>query len=292
MDIGTMPVLRAEADQSPYNYVPSRTAAIIFLSFYGVSTLLHVGQATRYRMWWLFPTACLCGAIEVLGWSGRLWSSFSPLLVTPFQIEITCTIIAPTPLLAVNFVVLGEIIKRLGVEYSRLIPKWYTIIFCTCDVVSLVIQGIGGGLAATAPDLEKANRGANIMLGGIVFQLVVIVVYSILAVEYFIRYHFQAPITSRVPENKETEGQARGEFTKKLKLMLYALAFSTTLLFIRAVYRTIELADGWEGEIISNELYFNVVDGAMVTIAMYTINLAHPGILLTLPLRKQDNTSA
>ena len=26
------------------------------------------------------------------------------------------------------------------------------------DVISLVIQGVGGGLAATAPDLEGANR--------------------------------------------------------------------------------------------------------------------------------------
>ena len=34
-----------------------------------------------------------------------------------------CTIVAPTPLLAVNFVVLGEIITRLGTQYSRLSPK-------------------------------------------------------------------------------------------------------------------------------------------------------------------------
>ena len=117
--------------------------------------VLHLGQATRYRMLWLFPTVCLCGLIEVLGWSGRLWSSFSPLLSTPFQIQcvqsalsslrkswrfghrITSTIIAPTPLLAVNFVVLGEIIKRLGSQYSRLSPKWCMFLrlsfLITCD---------------------------------------------------------------------------------------------------------------------------------------------------------------
>jgi len=212
------------------------------------------------------------------------------LLDVPFKIEITCTIIAPTPLLAVNFIVFGEIIKRLGVKYSRMAPKWYTIIFCTCDVVSLVIQGVGGGLASAAMTLEKANQGADVMLGGIAFQLAVIVFYSILSIEYFIRYYLRAPIASRVPENKEAEGPAHGEFTGKLKLMSCALALSTTLLFIRAVYRTIELADGWTGRIISNELYFNVLDGAMVTIAMYTINLAHPGILLA--LRKQDDASA
>lgn len=58
----------------------------------------------------------------------------------------------------------------------------------------------------------------------------VIVFYSILAVEYYIRYHKRAPIASK---HKEFEVEARGEYTGKLELMTYTLAFSTTLLFIR-----------------------------------------------------------
>lgn len=266
------------------------------IALFGVSTIVHAGQAVRYRRLWLIPTAGLCGLIEILGWSGRLWSSFSPLLSTPFQIEITCTIVAPTPLLAANFVILGEIIRRLGSTYSRLSPKWYTIIFCTCDVVSLVVQGAGGGIAATAPDLKGANLGANIMLGGIVFQLGVIVLYSILALEYFVRYHFDAPIPSRVKSiastNEQSDDQLRGLFTFKLKLMSYALIFTTTLLFIRAIYRTIELADGWNGRIISNELYFNVLDATMIVLAMYTMNFANPGILLALPAKQSEKQVA
>ena len=80
-------VLSLLAKHSPYNYVPSHAAAIVFLSFYGLLTrqssltvhvpigfglilsspVLHLGQATRYRMWWLLPMACLCGLIEALG---------------------------------------------------------------------------------------------------------------------------------------------------------------------------------------------------------------------------------
>ncbi|KDR68318.1 hypothetical protein GALMADRAFT_78795, partial [Galerina marginata CBS 339.88] len=281
------PVAFSIAEESPYHYVPSRAVAIVMISLFGVSTIVYAGQAARYRRLWLIPTAGLCGLIEILGWSGRLWSTFSPLLSTPFQIEITCTIVAPTPLLAANFVILGEIIKRLGSTYSRLSPKWYTIVFCTCDVVSLVVQGAGGGIAATAPDLKGANLGAHIMLGGIGFQLAVIVLYSILALEYFVRYNFDAPIASRVKSVKivddQSDHQLRGLFTFKLKLMSCALIFSTTLLFIRAIYRTIELADGWNGRIISNELYFNVLDATMVVLAMYTMNFANPGILLALP---------
>ncbi|KAF8899506.1 RTA1-like protein [Gymnopilus junonius] len=277
------------AQQSPYNYIPSEGVAITMLVLFGVSTLVHSAQAVKYGVLWLVPTACLCGVIELLGWAGRLWSSFSPLLSTPFQIEITCTIVAPTPLLAANFVILGNVIKRLGPAYSRLSPKWYTIIFTSCDVISLVVQGLGGGIAASASDLQGANNGAHIMLGGIVFQLVVIVLYSILAAEYFFRYHHDSPIGYRTANAAPAEnGDRRGVFTFKLKAMSCALVFSTTVLFIRAVYRTIELADGWKGRIISNQLYFNVLDGAMVILAMYTMNFINPGIFLAPPTHVED----
>jgi hypothetical protein len=48
----------------------------------------------------------------------------------------------------------------------------------------------------------------------------------------------------------------------------------------RSVYRTIELQDGWTGRIIHTELYFNVLDGGMVTLAVFTMNFIHPGVFL------------
>ena len=96
---------------SPYHYVPSQSTAITFIVLFGLSTgkkftflhsvrqpffvlnlsrpplVIHLGYATFYRMWWLFPTIGLCGVLEIVGWSGRLWSSFSPLLGKPFKIQ-------------------------------------------------------------------------------------------------------------------------------------------------------------------------------------------------------------
>ena len=42
------------------------------------------------------------------------------------------------------------------------------------DVIALVVQSIGGGHASAAPDLEDANKGARIMVGGIIVQMVAI----------------------------------------------------------------------------------------------------------------------
>ncbi|KAF9472235.1 RTA1 like protein [Pholiota conissans] len=294
------------ANTDLYGYVPSKAVAIIFVVLFSISTLLHFGQALRYRTWFMLITVFLCGCLEVLGWAARLWSSISPTNSTPFQIEITATIIAPTPLLAANFVIFGRIIRALGQKYSRLNPRLYTIIFTCSDVASLVVQGLGGGVASAADTLDGANRGAKIMLGGIIFQLIIIVIFSICAVEYFIRYNKDAaPNSLKMSQREKLAGSeassrnsdsGRGVLTPNLRYMTYALAFSTTVLFIRGVYRIIELAGGWEGRILHTEVYFNVLDGAMVVLAIYTVNFVHPGIFLpprnAIPSRSEESTLA
>ena len=50
-------------------------------------TVAHAVQAVRYRLWYLLVTAALCGFIEIIGWAGRMWSSYNPFLDSPFQMQ-------------------------------------------------------------------------------------------------------------------------------------------------------------------------------------------------------------
>jgi len=102
--------------------------------------VLHIFQGFYFRLWWLFPSAVFCGLLEVTGWSCRIWSTQNPFLDTPFMVQwvnhddlvlffvdVRCRavtlVIAPTPLVAANFIALGRIIRRLGPQYSRLTPR-------------------------------------------------------------------------------------------------------------------------------------------------------------------------
>ncbi|KZP33510.1 RTA1-domain-containing protein, partial [Athelia psychrophila] len=266
----------------PYHYIPTQYVCIIFVTLYSVSSLLHLAQAFRYRMWWLFPTAILAGAAETLGWSARLWSSVNFMLDTPFMIQISTTIIAPTPLVAANFIILGRIVRKLGSRYSRLSPKWYTIIFCGFDIVPLVIQALGGGIASGATTQAGTELGARIMLGGIATQMVFITLYVACAAEFLCRFFNDRPV--RVCAASRSFEGPRVVMDRQLKTMIFALSFSTFFLYIRAVYRLIELSDGWNGTVISTQNYFNVFDGTMVVLAMYTLNFCHPGRLLNAPV--------
>lgn len=88
-----------------FGYVPTEWVCITFLSLFGISTcrslcldtqqwpsdkagcaVSHTVQALYFRFWWLIPSAIFCGLLELTGWSGRLWSSQSPTLNTPYVI--------------------------------------------------------------------------------------------------------------------------------------------------------------------------------------------------------------
>lgn len=50
--------------------------------------VLHLVQAIRFRTWYLIPTAVLAGTGEVIGWSGRFWSSLNGgTLQAPFLMQ-------------------------------------------------------------------------------------------------------------------------------------------------------------------------------------------------------------
>ncbi|KAJ7192557.1 RTA1 like protein [Mycena pura] len=264
---------------SEYGYTPHESVAILFIVIFGTSTLLHVGQATYYRMGWLFATACLCGLGEIIGWSGRLWSSFSPNIHTAFMMQVISTAIAPTPLIAVNFVLLSWIITKLGPCYARLGPATLfmgflsdTPLFLSSDIIALFVQAAGGSIASSGTTPTKVQLGSHILLAGIAFQLVALSIYCCLAAEFFLRYAYNRPLKWRTT--------ARAAMDTNTATMSYALAFSTLVILVRSVYRIIQLSSGWQGRIMRTELYFNVLDGGMIALAIWTFNFAHPGRLL------------
>jgi len=243
---------------------------------------VHIAQACRFRLWWLFPTVVLCGLLETIGWSARLWSSRNPTLFKAFVMQMSTTILAPTPFIAANFIILGRIIQRLGPQYCRLTFNQYTALFLSCDIVALVVQSIGGGIASgTQPVL-----GGHIMLGGIVLQLGVLILFTALAAEFLIRFNSDRP---RRQICESGISHPRGTVYKPMKLMLSAMVVMVILLVIRSIYRTVELSNGWTGKVISTQWLFDVFDGAMIVLAMLTLSLFHPGVLLPGPDKLADD---
>ena len=62
------------------------------------------------------------------------------------------------------------------------------------------------------------------------------------------------------------------------RAFLGALALATLCIFIRSIYRVAELSEGWEGALIKNQKLFIGLEGAMVIVAVLSLNAFHPGL--------------
>ncbi|KAE8150140.1 RTA1 like protein-domain-containing protein [Aspergillus avenaceus] len=249
-----------------YGYKPSLAAGIVYLVLFGLSMIVHTIQFTWKRTWWcaVFSIGCLT---EVLGWAGRTWSAECPYNMNAFLMQISTLIIAPTFFTAGIYVLLGRFIQILGRESSILSPKMYLWIFCTCDVISLVVQAVGGGMASIETGKEDGDTapGTHIMVAGIVFQMFSITVFVVCAADFVRRV-----IRHRLLQS--TSGSIYPLFG--------AMVFSVICIYVRSIYRTIELSQGWDGYLITREKYFIALDGAMMVAAVAVFNIFHPGWLM------------
>ncbi|KAJ7305634.1 RTA1 like protein-domain-containing protein [Mycena albidolilacea] len=240
-----------------------------------MSTLKHPGSGfiPSYRIGWIFPTACICALGALIGGSGRHWFALDLRTVAPFMMQILLPIASPTPLVAVNFFLLSRITIVLGPCYARLSPRWYMIVFPSIDVVALLVKVTGGWTVAVATDYASAQRGAHIVLGGILVQFAVAITYWCLASDFFIHYAFDRPVKVRM--------SYRAVIGLQTARMIYTLGFSSLILFMRPIFRLIEFADfasGCHNSLIADEVYFFILEGPMVVLATVAINLENPPV--------------
>ncbi|KAL2836306.1 RTA1 like protein-domain-containing protein [Aspergillus pseudoustus] len=255
-----------EGYNGPYDYHPSLAAGVVFLTLFALTMLGHIAQMVWKRTWWM-AVFWVGSLTEVIGWAARTWSAECPYNSDAFLMQITTLIIAPTFYTAGIYILLGRFIQILGRESSALSPKLYLWIFVVCDVISLVVQAVGGAMASTESDKENGNTdpGTNVMVAGILFQMVSITIFVLCATDFVrrsLRRRLLQPMTGTIIP------------------LLGAMIFSVICIYIRSIYRTIELLQGWDGYLITTERFFCALDGAMMVLAVAVFNIFHPGWLL------------
>lgn len=178
--------------------------------------------------------------------------------------------IGPAFLTGAIYLTLSRIIVANGSNISRFSPRTYSITFMSADFVSLLLQGAGGGLAATADDNDGSNVGRNLMIAGVVFQVICLALFMALWAEFIFRLR-------RTPENAKDVQFEELRRTKKFVWLTYAVWGAVILIFVRSVYRVAELQQGFDGPIAQNEPLFMVLEGPMIFLAVTFLTVLHPG---------------
>lgn len=181
-------------------------------------------------------------------------------------------LIAPVFFAAGLYILFGIFISIPGCHSSYLSPKSYFWIFILGDCTSLLLQGIGGGLASA--EMARINgdlsQGTHIMLAGIILQIVWMTGFICCVVHFLASIIFSATSSSTVAKTP-------------IVPLLRAMAVSVICIYIRCIYRTVELLQGWSGYLFTHEIYFTFLDAVMMLLAALAFNIVHPSALCELP---------
>ncbi|EMD97355.1 hypothetical protein COCC4DRAFT_40991 [Bipolaris maydis ATCC 48331] len=257
-------------------YEPSLIINGAFLVLFSISFITFAVQGTADAKWLGFSLAMAVGcALEVAGYAGRILAQQDMFAETPFLIQIICLTIGPAFLAAGIYLCLSRIVTTIGPEYSRIKPLSYPKIFIPCDIISLVLQAVGGGMASVAiHNDESTKKGDNVMITGLAFQVATMFVFILIAVDFALRTFRNRKLLPRTAQNGR---EVRPLVSRPFKAFIIALALSTLCIFIRCVFRVAELCQGWRGELATTQKYFIGLEGTVIVGSVLLLNLCHPG---------------
>lgn len=240
-----------------YGYYPSLGLNAFFTATFAAFAVFHivVGCLTK-RLFLAYVLSVGCIA-EAIGYAGRIMLHQNPYGSTAFSMQISCLIFAPSFIAAGIYITLKDIVNRFGAETSVLKPAYYTWIFISCDIVCLVLQAVGGGLAGSAGfNEDQRTTGTDMMITGVVLQVSTLIVFAALASLYAIR-------TRKSWQRVSLSAKALLQ-TTKFQAFLAAIAIAYVAIFLRCVYRIPELVGGWANPIMQDEVSFAVLEGGYV----------------------------
>ena len=293
-----------------YSYNPNFGGNDLFHTIYMLIFWYTVGMLYYSRYWW-YNVTFICGfALEGIGYLGRVLSHNKGDVLSYYIMQSICLTIAPAFIMAGIYFLFGQLVVIHGRQYSFLKPMWYSYFFIGSDIFSLLVQSSGGSLASTASSGGgSAQMGINITVAGIVLQVIAMTVFLGFWFEFLNRVYFKhaesydysqqgykVPMTKSFGNfmkflfNTKSVRQYRHEhleqfYNKKFasirqrKLfdwMPLAMTISVVAIYIRCIYRVVELAMGLDGYLNTHEPYILVLDATMVTICGIIFVPFHP----------------
>lgn len=136
-------------------------------------------------------------------------------------------------------------INHYSPKFARFPPRYLYWVFIPFDIISLGLQGAGGGLSASSSG--SSQIGVDIAMAGLILQVVMLFVFLGLFSDFVIRY-----LSSDSARNIGTRG----------KLFFGFLLLAVLTILARCIFRADELKEGYtSGSLISNEGLFIGLEG-------------------------------
>ncbi|KAE8453202.1 hypothetical protein EG329_011269 [Mollisiaceae sp. DMI_Dod_QoI] len=260
-----------------YNYYPSFAAALIFAVIFGITTFVHFYQAFAYkkfRLCWVLLVGALWEFASFAIRSAGTKNQQSTPLAFVSQILV---LLAPMWINAFCYMVMGRMIyffvpsqKIFGIKGIKIAK-----IFVWLDVLSFLTQLGGGVMISPGSSASTLMTGIHLYMGGIGFQEFCILLFTLIAVKFF--------IDTRLRERTTAGNQILDGRPTNWRTLLYVMFAVLALITMRIIFRLVEYAggiDAGKNKLPYHEVYFLVLDAAPMFIALVLFNIVHPGMVL------------
>ncbi|KAL1583112.1 hypothetical protein WHR41_08289 [Cladosporium halotolerans] len=252
-----------------YHYTPSKAAPVIFILLFLAITTQHTWQMIKHKTWFL--TAFIIGGIfEIVGYIARAISARQApdYTLMPYIVQSLLLLLGPSFFAASIYMILGRLIVLVGGQKHSIIrPKWLTKIFVVGDVLSFFVQSGGGGMLAKASTPSSASLANNIVLGGLILQVLFFGLFVLVASIFHARMRGDLTLcatASSLPWSR----------------YLWVLYVGSLLIVVRCVFRIAEYAGGQEGVLMGTETYLYVFDAALMVLVMVVFSVQHPRMII------------
>jgi hypothetical protein len=157
-------------------------------------------------------------------------------------------------------------ISTLSPRTARFPPKLLYYIFITSDLLSLILQAVGGAISTSSSGASLT--AIHIALAGLSLQVFTLAVFSCLMVDYLVRFSAKS-----APEEAKEDRLLDG----RMKTFLGALGAAILLILARCAFRVDELSEGYGGSLIRDEGLFIGLEGVLIVVATFLLCVGHPG---------------
>ncbi|SPN99893.1 related to phospholipid-translocating ATPase [Cephalotrichum gorgonifer] len=258
-------------------YAPNLGASIFFTIAFGILGIATLWIGARGKTWTFMAAIGMGCILEMSGYVGRAILNNNPWNGDAFQLQICVIILGPTVICAGIYLIIKHVALNLDPSLSRVPPKWYPLFFLPADVSCLVVQAIGGGLAAAAGKENKSllDGGNRAIVAGICLQVVVLSLFGLVSGEYLIRVSGKVRRLGKEAAVREGLGLW---FEKRFTIFWRAAVGAYAAVYIRCIYRIAEMAGGWGNHIMQDEISFTILDPSMCLIAVSLLTIFAPGI--------------
>ena len=132
-------------------YRPSVAGNALFLAIMAVLAIAQAFLGWKHKTKSFTIPICIGLVTEAAGYAARVLMNGNPFMRDYFLWYLITLTIGPVFIAAAIYLTLGRIVVVYGENVSRLLPRSYTTFFLGCDIVSLLVQAAGGGIAASTP---------------------------------------------------------------------------------------------------------------------------------------------